>query len=99
MKTSDRIRAKLVSALTPARLEIHDDSRLHEGHAGAGPGGESHFRLEIVSRSFAGLSRVVRQRLVYDLLAEELRGNVHALQLATLTPEEDAAAAKKGQGE
>ena len=98
MKTSDRIRAKLVSALMPTRLEIHDDSHRHAGHAGARPGGESHFRLEIVSRSFAGQNRLARQRLVYGLLAEELRGNVHALQLVTLTPEEDAGAPKKGSG-
>jgi len=90
MKTADRIRAKLVSALLPTRLEIHDESHRHEGHTGARPGGESHFRLEIVSRSFAGQNRLTRQRLVYGLLAEELRGNVHALQLTTLTPEEDS---------
>jgi BolA protein len=89
MTVADRIRAKLTRALAPTRLEIHDDSHRHEGHAGSRPGGESHFRLEIVSPAFAGETRLDRQRRVYDLLAEELRGSVHALQLTTLTPEED----------
>jgi len=89
MTVADRIRAKLTRALEPTRLEIHDDSHRHAGHAGSRPGGESHFRLEIVSPAFAGETRLDRQRRVYALLAEELRGAVHALQLTTLTPEED----------
>lgn len=89
MTVADRIRAKLTKALAPTRLEIHDDSHRHAGHAGSRPGGESHFRLELVSPAFAGKTRLERQRLVYAVLAEELRGTVHALQLSTLTPEED----------
>ena len=89
MTIADRIRTKLAVALQPTRLEIHDDSDRHAGHAGAGPVGESHFRLEIVSQAFAGETKLNRQRRVYALLAEELRGPVHALQLTTLTPEED----------
>ncbi|MGA3304516.1 MAG: BolA family protein [Stellaceae bacterium] len=89
MTIADRIRTKLAVALQPTRLEIHDDSDRHAGHAGAGPAGESHFRLEIVSQAFAGETKLNRQRRVYALLAEELRGPVHALQLTTLTPEED----------
>ena len=84
-----RLRAKLTEALRPTRLAIHDDSHRHAGHAGARTGGESHFRLEIVSSLFAGESRVARQRRVYVLLDAELRDGVHALQLTTLTPEED----------
>ena len=89
MTIADRIRTKLAVALQPTRLEIRDDSHRHAGHAGAGPAGESHFRLEIVSQAFAGETKLNRQRRVYALLAEELRGPVHALQLTTLTPEED----------
>ncbi|HYL34183.1 MAG TPA: BolA family protein [Stellaceae bacterium] len=85
---AERIRNKL-AALQPTRLVIHDDSGRHAGHAGARPGGESHFRLEIVSPAFAGESRVARQRRVYALLADELRAGVHALQLTTLAPGED----------
>lgn len=89
MRMADRIEAKLRDSLALDRLEVHDDSHMHEGHAGARPGGETHFRVVAISASFEGKSRVARQRLVYDLLAEELRERVHALQLTTLTPEED----------
>ena len=85
------IQRKLSEALTPSRLDIVDDSARHAGHAGARPEGESHFTVEIASAHFAGLSRVARQRLVHKVLADELRTDVHALALKTVTPEEDAA--------
>lgn len=94
MTTADRIRATLTAALQPTRLAVHDDSDRHAGHGGARPEGETHFRLEIVSAAFAGRSRVARQRMVYGLLADELAGGVHALQLTTLTPGEDGAPAE-----
>ena len=90
MSVANRIRSKLEAELRPTRLVIVDESYRHRGHAGARPGGESHFRVEIVSPAFAGQSRLARQRIVYALLAEELAGPVHALQLITLSPEEDA---------
>jgi BolA protein len=85
----ERIRAKLAAALTPVRLDVIDDSHRHLGHAGAREGGESHFRVEVVAASFAGQSRVARQRAVYALLAEELAEQVHALQITALAPDED----------
>ena len=85
------IRQKLSEAFAPSRLDIVDDSARHAGHAGARPEGESHFVVEIASEHFAGLSRVARQRLVHKALEDELRTDVHALALKTLTPEEDAA--------
>ncbi len=90
MSTAQILRDKLTAALAPARLEIVDESHLHEGHAGAREGGQSHYRVEIVAAAFDGLSRVDRQRLVYNILADELRGGVHALALSTRTPEETA---------
>jgi BolA family transcriptional regulator, general stress-responsive regulator len=45
--------------------------------------------VTIVSPAFAGLSRVARQRLVYEALAAELSDRVHALSLTTLAPDED----------
>jgi BolA protein len=93
MTVAQRIREKLTAALAPTRLAIHDDSARHAGHAGARPEGETHFRLEIVAAAFAGQSRVERQRRVYAILADELASRVHALQLATLTPEEDGRSA------
>ena len=62
------------------------------GHVGARPEGETHFRVKIVSESFTGKSRVERQRMVYQTLADELAGGVHALAMTTLTPAEDVAA-------
>jgi BolA protein len=85
---AERIRSKL-GALQPTRLAIHDESRRHAGHAGARPEGESHFRVEIVSPVFAGEDRIARQRRIYALLADEMTAGVHALQLTTLTPEEE----------
>ena len=83
-----RLRAKLEQALSPLSLDIEDESAKHAGHAGAREGGETHFRVRIVSTSFAGLSRVQRQRKVYAAVAEELAERVHALSLMTLTPDE-----------
>jgi BolA family transcriptional regulator, general stress-responsive regulator len=89
---AETIEQKLNKALAPQRLKIVDDSEKHKGHAGYRDGGETHFRVEVVSAAFAGQSRVARQRRIYEILAEELAGRVHALQLKTLTPEEDSAA-------
>jgi BolA family transcriptional regulator, general stress-responsive regulator len=83
-----RMRSKLEAALMPSLLEIDDDSAKHAGHAGARPGGESHFSVRIVSAVFAGKSRVDRQRLVHGVLADELAGPVHALALRLKAPDE-----------
>ncbi|HUI16624.1 MAG TPA: BolA family protein [Alphaproteobacteria bacterium] len=88
MDMAARIRAKLGAALAPSHLEIVDESARHAGHAGARPGGETHFRVEIVAAAFEGCSRVARQRRVYEILKDELAGGVHALSLSTLTPAE-----------
>jgi BolA family transcriptional regulator, general stress-responsive regulator len=85
---AERIRQKLSHALTPSRLVVTDESHRHAGHVGARREGETHFRVEITSARFAGMSRIDRQRLVHDVLAEELRHPVHALSLATTSPEE-----------
>jgi BolA protein len=92
MSMKERIHGKLAAALAPTRLEVFDDSHRHLGHAGARPGGETHFRVEVVASDFAGKSRVERQRAIYALLAEELAERVHALQITALSPDEDAPA-------
>ncbi len=90
MTVAAKIENKLRDALAPTRLVVTDDSARHAGHSGARPGGETHFTVEVVSAKFAGMSRVARHRMVYDLLAGEIAGGVHALALAkTSTPEED----------
>jgi BolA protein len=88
--TAGRIEAKLRAAFAPLRLAVIDDSARHAGHAGARPGGETHFTVEIVSESFAGQSRVARHRMVYGLLADEIAGGVHALAVKAVTPAEES---------
>ncbi|MSO65652.1 MAG: BolA family transcriptional regulator [Alphaproteobacteria bacterium] len=89
MRVQQLIRDKVTTAFKPERLEIVDESHLHAGHAGARPTGETHFRVTIVSAAFSGRPRVARHRAVYATLAAELEGDVHALTLVTLTPEEE----------
>ena len=91
MRTADTIADKLNEAFAPTQLDIVDESSQHAGHVGARPEGETHFRVRIVADRFRGKSRVERQRLVYQTLADELAGSVHALSLTTLAPDEDAA--------
>jgi BolA protein len=80
---------KLRARFAPTRLGIEDESALHRGHSGHREGGESHFRVEIVSAEFEGKTRVARQRLVYEALKDEFAAGLHALALTTLTPAED----------
>ena len=89
MRIADTIRINLTERFAPTRLEISDESHRHAGHVGARPDGETHFSVTIVSAAFMGQSRVARQRLVYQTLAEELATRVHALSLTTLAPDED----------
>jgi BolA family transcriptional regulator, general stress-responsive regulator len=88
MARQDRIREKLAQALQPVELTVVNDSKRHAGHAGDDGSGESHFRVEVVSDSFTGLSRVERQRMIYNLLGSELEAGLHALTLNLSTPEE-----------
>ena len=91
MSVAETIKQKLQRAFASVSVEVIDESHRHEGHAGARPGGESHFRIRVVSAAFEGLTRVARQRAVNDVLKSELRGPVHALAMTTLTPKEAAA--------
>jgi len=91
MSVAATIERRLRDRFAPVRLSIIDDSSRHAGHAGAQPGGETHFTVTITATAFAGLGRVARQRLVYATLAQELAEGVHALSLTTLAPGEDGA--------
>ena len=88
MVYAERIRDKLTEAFEPMALDVADESARHAGHAGAQPGGETHFTVTLVSERFSGQSRLQRQRAVYKVLAEELQERVHALALNLWTPEE-----------
>ena len=79
---------KLREAFAPQSLEVTDESHLHEGHAGHRPGGETHFRVYIVSSAFEGKSRIERHRMVNTTLEAELKGSVHALAIRAQAPNE-----------
>ena len=81
---------KLRTRFAPTRLAVEDESSKHHGHAGWREGGETHFKVEIVSAAFDGQNRVARQRLVYAALKDEFAAGLHALALTTLTPAEDS---------
>lgn len=83
------IRRKLEEAFAPVHLDVVDESHMHVGHVGARAGGETHFRVLIAAAAFAGKSRVERQRLIFAVLADELRDRVHALSLTVRAPDED----------
>jgi BolA protein len=85
---AEKIREKLQRSFAPDQLDIIDDSARHAGHGGARPEGETHFNVTIVSTAFAGVGRLDRQRRVYAVLAAELDGPVHALQVRALAPGE-----------
>jgi BolA family transcriptional regulator, general stress-responsive regulator len=92
MTTRDNIAEKLTKAFAPERLEVIDESHRHAGHAGARPGGETHYSVHIVSQAFAGKSRLDRHRMVNATLASELQGGVHALAIRAAAPGEAGAA-------
>ncbi|MFD2206916.1 BolA family protein [Kiloniella antarctica] len=81
---------KLRAGLSPKNLVVVDDSHQHVGHAGHREGGESHFSVIVVSEKFAGITRVNRQRMVHELLKDELVSTIHALQIKANTPDEVA---------
>src|SRR6201986_3729110 len=87
-RTQDIITEKLRSAFTPESLRVEDESHQHAGHAGHRPGGETHFRLYIVSEAFRGKSRLQRHRMINAALASELAGGVHALAIHAAAPGE-----------
>jgi BolA protein len=91
MRTEEMITQKLTAAFAPESLRVVDESHLHEGHAGHRPGGQTHYRLYIVSAAFRGKSRVDRHRMINAALASELAGGVHALAIHAAAPGEGAA--------
>jgi len=85
---ASRLQAALTEAFAPVVLTVQDDSARHAGHAGARPGGETHYSVMLVSAKFAGMPRVARSRAVHAVLAGEFAAGMHALALTLRTPEE-----------
>jgi len=86
LSTAARIESLLQRRLSPAHLEVRDDSAAHAGHASAQ--GKGHFRLRIVSTCFAGLGPLQRHRLVNEVLSPLFETELHAVAMQTLTPDE-----------
>jgi BolA family transcriptional regulator, general stress-responsive regulator len=80
-----RLRARLIDAFAPVELSVEDESHLHEGHVGA-RGGASHFRVRIVAAAFHGIPPLSRHRLIYEALADLMKGEIHALGIEALPP-------------
>lgn len=88
MSISDRINNKLTKQLSIFKLEVEDDSDKHAGHAGYIEGGETHFNIKVISQDFKGKSKVIRHKMIYKILQEEMDERIHALSIIALTPEE-----------
>jgi BolA protein len=88
MRTTDLITKKLTEAFAPQSLKVEDESHQHQGHAGHRPGGQTHFRLYIVSQAFKGKTRIERHRMINQTLSSELEGGVHALAIHASAPGE-----------
>jgi BolA protein len=87
MSLVPEIRRRLQS-LEPLELDVVDESERHRGHAGYREGGNTHWRVEIVSPRFAGASVVARHRMVYQALGNLMNNPIHALAITARAPEE-----------
>jgi len=88
MSLKDWITATLRERLDPIRLVVEDESQQHYGHAGWREGGETHFRIDVVSRAFEGKSRVERHRVINAALAGAFERGLHALAIQAKAPGE-----------
>ncbi len=84
MNRKARIEDALKHTFDPMHLEVVDESHMHSVPAGA----ESHFKILVVSETFADQTLVARHRLLNRALSSELEGGLHAIALHTWTPEE-----------
>ena len=87
MNVKVEIEKILQDKFTPVSLNVIDESHLHRGHAGWREGGETHFRVEIVSAKFDELTRIQRHRAINEALALFLENGVHALAIKADVPE------------
>jgi BolA protein len=87
MTVAEEIRQRL-GALSPVQLELLDESAKHAGHTGAKPGGNTHWKLTIVSAAFAGNSTLARHRMIYEALGELMQDPIHALSISAKAPGE-----------
>ncbi len=96
MSMQTTMEEKLTAAFAPERLIVINESHLHAGHHHVVEGhvaefdgkGETHFRIRIVARQFAGMSRLERHRAVNAVVGQELDTGLHALAIETAAPGE-----------
>jgi BolA family transcriptional regulator, general stress-responsive regulator len=88
MRTADIITDKLTEAFTPESLKVEDESHQHAGHSGHREGGQTHFRVYIVSDAFKNKTRIERHRMINGILSAELASGVHALAIHASAPGE-----------
>ena len=91
MRTNEQrlleIRTRLEAELSPASLQVDDESHMHVGHEGA-KGGLGHFRVLVVSDKFQGQSAIKRHRLVYRAMGDLMQTDIHALTIEAFTLDE-----------
>ncbi|MBA2765225.1 MAG: BolA family transcriptional regulator [Thermoleophilaceae bacterium] len=76
MPSTEELQQRIESAIPGARAEVEDLT-----------GGGDHFRAEVVAEQFAGLSRIEQHKLVYAVFGQEVGHEIHALSIATSTPD------------
>jgi BolA protein len=81
MGLDTEIRTALDAAFAPTSLAVINESHKHAGHAGDDGSGQSHWRVEIESETFAGQSRIAKHRAVHAALGPDIIGRIHALSL------------------
>lgn len=79
---ADRMRMALISCFPGARVLVRDDSLAHAGHAGARPGGETHYHVEVQWGGFAPMAPLARHRAINAALRSEFAGGLHAVSIA-----------------
>ena len=84
MSIQSSIEEKLANGLNLLHMEVINESSNHN----VPPGSESHFKLVLVSPQFEGQTLIKRHRMINELLAEELQGQIHALSMHTYTEDE-----------
>ncbi len=75
MPSAEELKARIEQAIPGSTAAVEDVT-----------GGGDHFRAEIVSDRFDGLSRIEQHQLVYSVFGDEIGGPIHALSLKTTTP-------------
>lgn len=98
MTIAAEIRRRL-QTLAPQALDLQDESAKHAGHAGAAPGGNTHWKLTIVSAAFTGTTTVSRHRMIYQALGELMQNPIHALSISAKAPGEPGAPISPGESD